>query len=345
MAVIERHEPNTFCWPELSSTDVAAAKAFYAGLFGWTLGDSPVAGGGTYTLCSLGGKNVAGLFAMRAEEKQQGVPTHWSSYVSVTSVELMADRAAFAGAKIVAPPFDVMDVGRMAVIQDPAGAMFSLWQPRIHIGAQRMREPGAPSWFELMTTDIEAARRFYADVFGWRAATDAGTGYTEFFLRDTPGGKAGRAIAGMLARPAGMASIPPSWLVYFDVADVDAAAIVATKLGGRTVVPPRDIPRVGRFAVLMDSTGGGFAVLRLSARAAEAGKPGAAAAPSAVPSVAAKPPGARGKRPAAATKRKPARAHKPAKKRAVRKARPRGKARAKAKARPKAKPRRARKRR
>ena len=114
---------------------------------------------------------------MRPEEQQMGVPPHWNAYVTVANVDEAAKKAESLGAKVLAPPFDVMDYGRMAVLQDPTGAVFQVWQAKTHIGAQILNEPGALCWTELSTRDTKAAEAFYTKLFGWtREALRAGRG-------------------------------------------------------------------------------------------------------------------------------------------------------------------------
>jgi predicted enzyme related to lactoylglutathione lyase len=160
------------------------------------------------------------------------------------------------------PPMDVMTAGRMAVCIDPQGAVFSIWQPLDNIGCAVVNEPGAFCWTELNTRDIEGAKAFYAEVFGWAADThelpDSPMGsYSEFVLED-------RKIAGMLPMPPMVpAEVPPFWLVYFAVDDTDASVARAQELGGTLMMPPMDV-EAGRFALLQDPQGGMFAVIRLA---------------------------------------------------------------------------------
>jgi hypothetical protein len=155
---------------------------------------------------------------------------------------------------------DVMDAGRMAVFADPLGAVIGLWQPKEHIGAQLANEPGSYCWSELITTDLEASKVFYAAVFGWDAMEQGPPGgppaYTEFQL-------AGKSVGGMLEKSADMpADMPPVWGVYFAVADTDATVARAQELGATLFMGPTDI-EPGRFAVLADNVGAMFSVLQL----------------------------------------------------------------------------------
>jgi uncharacterized protein len=255
------HPPGTFCWPELSTTDRKAGVTFYRSLFGWDVNDSPVGPGpdDVYSMFQIRGKSVGAAAGQQPDEKKHGVPPHWNTYISVASADEAQKKAESLGGKTLAPAFDVMDVGRMAVLQDPSGAVFMVWEPKKHVGAEIMREPGALTWTELHTTDTEGSKKFYTSLFGWKEKTSdaAGMTYTEFSVGDTPGG-------GMMAMNEHMKSahVPPHWMVYFQTTDVDATANKAKSLGGNLLVPPMDIPNVGRFSVISDPQGAAFAVYK-----------------------------------------------------------------------------------
>ena len=140
------YEPGTFSWAELATSDAAAAKSFYTALFGWEYEDNPIDDGQVYSMASRDGRHVAALFSSEQ-------PPHWNCYVTVESVDEATARAKENGASVIAEPFDVMDVGRMAVIGDPAGAALCLWEPRAHIGAGLVNTPGAMTWNDLVTLD------------------------------------------------------------------------------------------------------------------------------------------------------------------------------------------------
>lgn len=259
MADYSSHTPGTFCWAELATTDQKAAVAFYGALFGWGVNDMPIGPTETYSMFQMRGKDVGAAYTMRPEERQHGAPPHWNTYVAVANADDTVNRAEALGATVLAPAFDVMDAGRMAVLQDPTGAVFQIWQPGKHIGARIMREPGAMTWTELATRDTEGAKKFYTSLFGWKEKTSSGAGmtYTEFSLDETP-------FAGMMEMNAQMVGmgVPPHWLTYFQVADVDASANTAKGLEATLVVPPMDIPNTGRFSVIRDPHGAVFAIYK-----------------------------------------------------------------------------------
>lgn len=259
MATVTQHAPGTFCWPELATTDQQGAKTFYTTLFGWEFSDSDMGGGESYTMLKLAGRDVGALYSMREEQRGQGIPPHWNSYVAVESADQAAAKAKALGGQVLMEPFDVFDAGRMAIVKDPTGAVFCVWQAKAHIGAGVLNELGALCWTELMTTDTGKAGTFYTGLFDWKAEAMpmAPMTYTIF--------KSGTAQAGgMMAITPEMGPVPPHWMVYFAVADCDAAVAKAKGLGAKVAVPPTDAPNVGRFAVLRDPQGAHFSVIRLS---------------------------------------------------------------------------------
>jgi predicted enzyme related to lactoylglutathione lyase len=261
VAEFSSHAPGTFCWVELSTTDQKAAVAFYRDLLGWTVDDQPMGPGEVYSMFQLRGKPVAAAYTMHGEERQHGVPPHWNVYVAVGNVDDAVARVQALGGKVLAPAFDAMDVGRMAVVADPTGAPFCLWQAKRHIGVAIKQEPGSLGWTELMTRDVATAERFYNQLFGWTAKAGspaAGRPYTEFSM-------AGNEHAGMMPMDASMANVPPNWLSYFVVASCDDVAKKAQQLGGKTIVPAQDVTNV-RFAVLQDPQGAVFGVVTMLRR-------------------------------------------------------------------------------
>jgi predicted enzyme related to lactoylglutathione lyase len=259
MADFSSHAPGTFSWVELATSDQSAGVAFYKALFGWSVNEQPMGPGETYSMFQLRGRDVAAASGQRPEERQNGVPSHWNLYVTVTNADQSAKRVEELGGRVLAPSFDVMDVGRMAVVQDPTGAVFNLWQPKRHIGAQVLNEPGALCWSELTTRDTKGAESFYTKLFGWTAkhsAPSAGMEYTEFSIQGQPS-------IGMMDMPAQMPrSVPSYWMPYFQVVDCEGSVAKAKQLGAGVMVEPRDIPGTGRFSILRDPQGAMFAVFK-----------------------------------------------------------------------------------
>lgn len=252
------YKPGTFCWVELATSDGDAAKSFYTQLFGWDYVDNPIGPGMVYTMLKLNGQDVGALYKLMPDQEAQGVPPNWLSYISVANADESAEKAKAAGGTLLKEPFDVMNHGRMAVIQDPAGAVFALWQPKDHQGAAIYNVPNSFTWNELMTTDTKKAGEFYSDVFGWRRDVQnfGPLEYTMFINGERPNG-------GMLQITPEMGKVPSNWLVYFAVDDCDAKAQKAAELGGQIMKPADDIPGVGRFAILIDPQGAAFAIIKL----------------------------------------------------------------------------------
>ena len=253
MADIDSLPPGSFCWPELATSDQKAGTAFYTKLFGWSQKDNDMGPAGVYSIFQMRGRDVAAAASQRPEEKQHGVPPHWNTYISVANADAAVKRAQELGARVMAPAFDVMDAGRMAVLADPTGAVFQVWQANKHVGTRIQGENGALCWSELYTHDMKAAESFYKQFFGWTTKTGGTPPYTEFHLN-------GRGIGGMMAIQPEWGKMPPNWVPYFMVADCDASAAKATSLGGNVGVKPSDIPNVGRFAMVADPQGAMFAI-------------------------------------------------------------------------------------
>ncbi len=213
----------------------------------------PVPEGGVYSMQNVDGKAVAAIAPQPQQQRQAGVPSMWNSYVSVESADASAERAKELGATVHAPPFDVMDVGRMAVIQDPQGAFFMLWQARAHIGAALVNVPGALVWNELASPDLDASSAFYSSLFGWTVARMEGSAMGEYL-----GIKNGEANNGGM-RAADPPGTPPHWLVYFGVDDVEGALAKATELGGSALAGPIDI-QIAKIGVVADPQGAAFAI-------------------------------------------------------------------------------------
>src|SRR5438105_2252253 len=251
MSVTTRHAPGTFCWPELATKDQNAAKRFYSDLFGWSSSDSPIGEGESYTIFQKNGKDTAALMQLGA--KQAGVPPHWNAYIAVDNVDQSTQKAKQLGGKVQVEPMDVMDHGRMAVIQDPTGAMFCLWQAKNHAGVGVLNETGALCWTELLTPDPAKAKTFYTQLLGWKAEDMPGIAapYTVFSRSD------GTRAGGLMVMPK-EAQGPPAWIGYIQVDDARATNDQANRSGAKTLAGPMDIPNVGTFAVIMDPQGAVF---------------------------------------------------------------------------------------
>ncbi|HMV48931.1 MAG TPA: VOC family protein [Blastocatellia bacterium] len=255
---VSKHAPGRFCWIELGTTDQDAAKKFYSELFGWTINDFPMGPEGVYTMFQLNGRDTGAAYQLMEQQLSQGVPPNWGVYVAVEDADAAANAIKAAGGTIMMEPFDVSDFGRMAVAQDPTGAVFSIWQARSHFGVGVINEPGSMCWTELTTRDVDAAKAFYSTVFGWNAVTKEGPPmpYTEIDLN-------GEQFGGMMKMQAEWGDMPSNWMVYFAVNDCDGSVQKAESLGGKVCVPPTDIPNTGRFAVLQDQQNAFFSIIKL----------------------------------------------------------------------------------
>ena len=257
MAIIENNALGSFCWLELATSDQNAAKTFYTTLFGWKVNEFPMGPGEIYTIFRLEDRDAAAAYTMRKEQRDMGVPPNWMLYIRVESADAAAARAAELGGKVLAPPFDVMDVGRMSVIQDPTGAVFAAWQPKDHAGIGIAGVPGSLCWADLSTPDVAAAQAFYTGLFGWKIS--AGEHDTSGYLH-IQNGEA--YIGGIPPAEHRNPKAPPHWLVYFQVADVDATAAQAKELGARIWLPPTSMENVGRFSVMADPQGAALAIFK-----------------------------------------------------------------------------------
>ncbi len=256
MKIVAEYPNGVFNWVDLSTTDTDGAKTFYGRLFGWKFDDRPIDMGGVYTMCQIAGHNVAGIGAQSPDMAAQGIPPYWSSYIKHDDVDAIAAKVSKAGGNLMMPPMDVMDSGRMIIATDPTGAVFGVWQPDNHIGAEIVNQPNSLVWNELQTNDLDAAKAFYGAVFGWTTEVDQG-GYV-LFLAD------GRGQAGGMKIEESWGPVPPNWSVYFLVEDVDAYAAKAQELGGNVLVPPTEAGEMGKFSVLQDPQGGAFTVMQFN---------------------------------------------------------------------------------
>jgi len=255
MAVIKKHKPGTFCWTDLGTTDAAGAKKFYRSVFGATVTDFPMGPGNEkYSILRVKGKDVCGIYPMSAEQKKMKIPPSWLPYISVKSVDASAKKAKAAGGKIVAKPMGVTDIGRMAVVADPTGAMFALWQAGTRRGAQIDDTPGTVGWHDLNTMKPPLAGKFYPKVFGWKSVDQdySGNAYHLFKLGRTN-------VCGMWPFP--MKKLGPSWLTYWQVSNCANTVTKVKRLGGRALMGTTVVPGMCRFAVLKDPQGAAFGVL------------------------------------------------------------------------------------
>jgi predicted enzyme related to lactoylglutathione lyase len=243
-------------WVDLSSPDVDASAHFYGQLFGWELAstDGPIEETGGYRMFNLDGQNVAGLGSA-----QEGQPPAWSTYIAVDDAAAIKDKVEAAGGNTLTPPLPVRDAGTLATFTDAAGgARFGVWEAGRHRGAQVVNAPGALTMNELDTRDFDGATRFYGEVFGWTVDPIEQNGQLVYGSVKLDG----RLVAGMLPMgPHFPARVPPQWVPYFGVENVEASAAKTEELGGHVLMGPTDVP-AGRFVVLRDPHGAVFSILQ-----------------------------------------------------------------------------------
>ncbi|MDO0917128.1 VOC family protein [Streptomyces sp. DT2A-34] len=238
------------CWTELGTDDLAAAKRFYEGLFGWRAETDPRQEAGGYSIAHLGDAAVAALTPLY----QEGQPVAWNVSFAVPDADAAAAQVAQAGGAVLVGPMDVFDVGRFAVAVDPTGAAFQLWQARAFPGAGLLNAPGSLGWVELLTREPERAVDFYTTVFGW--SVNASEHYTQW-------GIDGADFGGMVTMDDKFPhEVPAHWLPYFAVDDVDTTAADAAQAGGTALMEPTSVPDGPRIAVLRDPQGAMFGVYR-----------------------------------------------------------------------------------
>ena len=254
------YAPGVPCWVDTWQPDADAAAGFYTALFGW---EADGASAGPY-MCKLRGRDAALIGQLPPEHAHR--PSAWMTHVWVDSADAAAERVLAAGGSVPVAPFDVADGGRIGIAADPAGAHFGVRQVGELAGAEVVNEAGAWSWSQLLTSDPDGARPFYASVFGWE--TDSFGEVTLFRVPGYVGGEPEQpvprdVVAGMAALPEGDGF--PHWRIDFWVDDVDATAAKAAELGGRAVVPPYDAG-IARQAVIADPAGASFSVSKILAR-------------------------------------------------------------------------------
>ncbi|MEM9216711.1 MAG: VOC family protein [Cyanobacteria bacterium P01_F01_bin.150] len=263
MGIRNHYKNGVFNWVDLMTTEPDAAKTFYSKLFGWTFLDQPTDMGAVYSMAlkNTGDaqRSVAALFAMPEEIKQQSIPPHWQSYINVLDLDASIQRWQQNGGSIINAPRDVMTSGRMAMVQDPTGAIVSLWQAKDHIGAELVNEVNTFCWAELQTRGSDTAGDFYKAVFDWEIEVDDKPPY---YLIGKVSGKQNCGIFDMdrIGLPA---SIPVQWAVYFNVENLDTAIDIVKANGGKVMMDPMVIDP-GRFTTITDPQGAVLAIMEVN---------------------------------------------------------------------------------
>jgi len=250
----------TPCWVDLSTDDVARATTFYSSLFGWDTQVGPPESGG-YVMCEVEGRPAAGIGPKMGPAEQ---PNAWTTYLATEDADATASKITEAGGQVLAEPFDVMDVGRMAVGMDPGGAVFGIWQAAAHKGMGVANEPGSVTWNENMSRSFAANKDFYTTVFGYQYDDMSSDEFSYATFRTTGDSIGGIGDLGTMAPP----ETPSHWMTYFAVDDADDAVENVTKLGGTVMRPAWDTP-YGRMAILGDDQGAVFAIMGLAQASGE----------------------------------------------------------------------------
>jgi hypothetical protein len=203
---------------------------------------------------SLEGSNAAACYTLRPDELKQGIPPHWNLYISVVGADAISKRAGECGGTLFCPAFDISTHGRMAVVADPTGAVFSVWEPKDHPGIGVHGQHASFCRADLSTPDPARAAEFYKDVFGW-SMQPGDDGYLHII-------NGAEYIGGIPPASRRAPHQPPHWLIYFQVDDCDAATAQAKELGANVHAGPMTVERVGRIAVLADPQGAVFSLFQ-----------------------------------------------------------------------------------
>ena len=242
----------TPCWVDLGVTDIPGAQAFYADLLGWDCQTGTPESGG-YSMCLRSGRPAAGIGPKMGPPD---TPSVWMTYLATDDADQTAARIKAAGGQVISEPFDVMDVGRMAVAADPADAVFGIWESRAHSGIGVANEPGALTWNENMSRGYDGNMAFYQDVFGYDFVDMSADGFRYATMKVNGEDVGGIGELGPEFPP----DMPASWTAYFAVQDADATIAKTTQLGGSLLRPAWDTP-YGRMAVIADNQGAAFAII------------------------------------------------------------------------------------
>lgn len=248
------------------TTDMAGAQSFYKNVVGWN--PMPFAPDGSYVVLNKpGGSGAGGMTLLPDAAKQMGVPPHWMMYVGTPDVDGTALRVAQLGGRVVKQPADIPNTGRFAVVQDPFGANFGLYQPATAGAGRGALSVGDFSWFELYTPNPEGAWNFYSKLFGWEKTSAMDMGEMGVYQMFGRGG--GVPNGGIMKPPPGA---PTAWAPYALVKDAKAAAAATTANGGQIINGPMEVPGGDWIAQGMDPQGAMFSVHSLNPAAQQAAK-------------------------------------------------------------------------
>lgn len=251
MTTVAGHAANKPIWFDVATTDPDGARKFYEALFGWNyeIGGEET---GFYTMCKIGDLNAAGLGPIMPG---QDMPPAWTVYFGVEDADATVEKVKKAGGQVMVPVMDILEYGRMAVCIDSTGAVFGLWQPKLHVGATVIEQHGAMGWCEVNTRDANGAAAFYGEVFGLAPQKLDDPSVTYFMLNQ---GEA--PVGGVMQMTEAYGDMPPNWMPYFVVSDVHKSVGVVKEQGGKVLQGPFDSP-YGRIAVILDPQGAALSII------------------------------------------------------------------------------------
>jgi len=252
MATVKKGQ---FVWYEHLTKDAPKAIGFYEDVLGWKTQPFE-GGGGDYTMWVGSQGPLGGVMKLPPEAEKMGAPPHWEAHVQVDDVDATTAQARKLGAKVYKEPTDIPSVGRFAVLADPQGAIFNVFTPKEPMTAHDVSKEGEFCWNELLTSDSEAAFKFYSQIFGWQILERMDMGPAGTYLVF---GVGENRLGGMMASPKDK-RMPPMWIFYTETTDLDAAVKRAQKDGAKVMNGPMDVPGGGRIAQLMDPQGAPFAL-------------------------------------------------------------------------------------
>jgi hypothetical protein len=260
MGIRESYAEGVFNWVDLATIDIEAAKQFYQQLFQWHFQDMPVEGPDPYSMAFKNDRSVAAVFRMPDQMKAQHIPPHWQSYISVLDMEGAVQKWQSHGGTVLTPPFEVMDAGWMAVVQDPVGATLNLWQARNHVGAGLVNEVNTFCWTELQTRDPETAKQFYQAVFAWEVEVEDKPPY---YITCKVKNHYNCGIFDM--RQVDLPpEIPSNWVIYFNTQNLEDSIRLAKSLGANLLMEEPMTIEAGRFTTITDPQGAVLVLIELT---------------------------------------------------------------------------------
>lgn len=241
----------SFMWNEGWTRDLKASQSFYSKVLDWDYDAMDMGEHGTYYIIKCGERMVGGMGEIKGEHWGDA-PSHWAFYIDVESVDDARKRVNELGGKVESETFEIPDVGRFCQISAPDGSRVFLMTPAHRATETPRPEPGEFIWIELMSRDFDRARDFYTKLLGWKTEAMPAPSGGEYTIFNTGNGSAG---GGMQLREGTPDDVPSIWVGYIHVADIDKTIQTAEKEGAMVVMPPMEVPDVGRIAHVADPAG------------------------------------------------------------------------------------------